>query len=364
MFVLGAGFSRALGAPLLWDLLVPRPFDVIKAQFPLVRPLDGAATAASLVHAMYRARMFCQRGIKERLWTHAEEFIDTAETAAAAFHRGDTNDPAAAALGVLFKTMSMNDAGGSGFEESTLDSLAMGARQALAADCSIFLRASSTATERWQPYREWAGKLKEHHTVVSFNYDVVPERLIDAGNGSMQVILPNADGGLVERRVKMVRESGRAPVLKLHGSTDWVRLEGNVAVSTGPCDEEWAVWSANNDNVVIGVPGPNKILLAGKVLKYLWYQARVALRQAEEIVFVGYRFPQSDAEARMTLLGAIAENRVPGLKVRIILGPENTADKSRLDHLLRVVVPEGTDVKALPLYAEDYLALVWSSSID
>ena len=55
--------------------------------------------------------------------------------------------------------------------------LARAARRALAVDCSVFLRSAQLNTERWQPYKDWANRLHANDTVITFNYDHVPELL-------------------------------------------------------------------------------------------------------------------------------------------------------------------------------------------
>ncbi len=75
--------------------------------------------------------------------------------------------------------------------------------------------------------------------------------------------------------------------------------------------------------------------VAAKELGRLWDAAKERLREAEVIVFVGFRFPPSDAEARQQLLKAIAENKSPHVEVHIVLGPERAhRDVVRLEQLL------------------------------
>ena len=80
------------------------------------------------------------------------------------------------------------------------------------------------------------------------------------------------------------------------------------------------------------------------------------------LVFVGYRFPESDSQSRSTLLEAIGENRGPG-RILTVLGP-STFDSERLKVLLEVATfgrPHA--VRILPLFAQDFLALVWSLNL-
>lgn len=98
------------------------------------------------------------------------------------------------------------------------------------------------------------------------------------------------------------------------------------------------------------------------------------------IVFVGYRFPQSDSHARSEILGAIAANDAPYLRVHTVLGPNlHEPDTVRLANLLhhalrrsgkkqhgepqkivdRAALREQPlyDLITQPLYAEDFLSV-------
>ena len=71
----------------------------------------------------------------------------------------------------------------------------------------------------------------------------------------------------------------------------------------------------------------------------LWELALHHIRQAEVIVFLGYRFPPSDAQSRKELLKAIRENSSPYLRVHIVLGPDiNNPDTVRLQKMLETVL--------------------------
>src|SRR5205823_2681786 len=84
-----------------------------------------------------------------------------------------------------------------------------------------------------------------------------------------------------------------------------------------------------DDELSIAAPGPSKQSLSAGAFQPYWEQAMEALRTASAIVFVGYRFPPTDAEARERLLGAIRENTQEYLAVHTVLGPSTNSDDSR-----------------------------------
>jgi hypothetical protein len=101
------------------------------------------------------------------------------------------------------------------------------------------------------------------------------------------------------------------------------------------------------------------------------------LREAEVIVFLGYRFPPSDSFARTTLFAAIQQNTNPYLRIHAVLGPNIAHQASaRLEALLRAFLegvgsrkrrerhtPDGSGGEGntysliqQPLYVEDFLS--------
>ena len=84
-----------------------------------------------------------------------------------------------------------------------------------------------------------------------------------------------------------------------------------------------------------------------------------AIREAQRVIFVGYRFPPTDGDTRRDILSSIKRNRQPlGLGIQTVLGPSIHADDSnRLLQLLTTVVAKER-VTQVPLYAEDYFSLM------
>ena len=231
----------------------------------------------------------------------------------------------------------------------------MSCRRALATDCSIFLRGADVKTERWAPYVSWArSQLDWTHTVITFNFDAVPE-ILQASEGRLSVVDPTQ----VDKSIKAAHDANKAPVLKLHGSLTWIIGAGGKLDM--PNQPETALEYLGTRDVVIGLPGPRKRGLYGGILKNLREAAVQALQVAGQVIFVGYRFPPTDADARLFLLGAIRNNRTDGhhlLSAWVVLGPDTESpDVKRLRHLLDTVLGVQFDVDVLPLLAEDFLSV-------
>lgn len=143
---------------------------------------------------------------------------------------------------------------------------------------------------------------------------------------------------------------------KLHGSVDWQRFDDGGYVASA---EPFAATAAKGSHeMVIATPGPSKREVV-KEFDTLWNGACQALAQAKRIVFVGYRFPETDAYARRRLLEAIGNSKkAKNLKaVHTVLGPYVDVDPShRLIRLLKAVCVN-CRVTAFPFYCEEFFTL-------
>lgn len=338
VWILGAGFSQALGAPLFRDLF--RSEERIKTS-GLKLPSETFA-----VLALYRqfGPEASSRGFGQ-LWRDPEEFIDHVESALAP-------DGSRNLLQGLLNSV-------------PVETIADVARRALAVECSLFLRGANPATEKWLPYRIWANRLTGSDTVMTFNYDRVLEvlyaqRLELLKKGTLQVnyavIAPKTGW---ENEINEKRALSVAPVFKLHGSVDWVATGETIDVNPA---EDLPATCGRGSELVLGVPGPGKIGLRDQFqqVRGLWNSALAAVKEAERIIFLGYRFPPTDARARVEILGNMKLSADEGRlkQIQVVLGPDDRhQDVMRMKHLLSYIYPTGVSVEVVPLYVEDFLSL-------
>jgi hypothetical protein len=355
VWILGAGFSKGLGGPLIQDLLAHRELPVLESYFP-TKSYGGAA------NDLFKARLFFNYGLERRYWDHAEQFLDLVESAAA--EKGSDPSHARALLQSMLKDtvrypQKQTIEQGSGLnryvverpgpshEFGSIDDLAAACRRALAVDCSLFLRSAQLDSERWSPYKHWAQSLNGGHTVITFNYDQVPE-LLGADTKNLKVVDPMGAAGDIED----ARRLDVAPVIKVHGSVTWRRGSSGVEVMARG---DPGIGDPRTD-VVIGVPGPAKRKLYRETLKPLRAAAVEALQTARKVIFLGYRFPPTDADARRDILSALVANETrTAVRIETVLGPRVSSDDSvRLRQLIHVAL--GTNlIDQVPLFAEDYL---------
>ncbi len=365
VWILGAGFSKPLGGPLLDKLLSPEAERDLAVRYNNA-PLWGAyPDAARLLYQYGRAgegaSVRTPRGEVvegEDLWEDAEQYLDYLDTAAES--AGPGRDRLVQILGRLNPDLQYKD----------MQGIAAAGRRLLAAECCAFLEGAEPATERWSPYRKWLQNVVgKDDTLITFNYDLVVEKVADRIERPLQY-----DAGV----------SSALPLLKLHGSVNWTLqwdADGkSCKVKTDYLNRRAALDCADRE-LAIAAPGPSKRTLSGGAFSRYWQQALDALKMASAIVFVGYRFPPADAEARERLLDAIRDNGEKYLAIHIVLGPNTGEPDPRrlfalLEHAMawkRRMVPPGADPRQLkfrtyniepqPLWAQDFFSVVDRRSI-
>lgn len=338
VWVLGAGFSKPLGGPLLGDLFTSASKGNLEARFPRERYPRLHVPAAALVRWMYRfgqglevTGAFGMKSVGERIWENAEEFLEYLDTAVAL--GGDS--PGWRRLEPIVRqytsTMVVPGApaqpsfGAPEQQQHVADT----ARRLMGAECCAFLperERDQPSLERWKPYQAWWRKVEPVHRIISFNYDLLVERLNAVEPRKLYVVPPAADA--LPKDV--------VPLIKLHGSVNWRCLRGTGVpdkYETGQPDD--FVLTCEDYELAIASPGLTKQRMVSDDLMQLWRLAEQELAAADAIVFVGYRFPPTDSEALARLLGAIGGNDNLYLALHTVLGPKKSDDVVRLHALLR-----------------------------
>lgn len=376
VWILGAGFSRPLGGPLLPDLMRPEVMENLDATYPSAPYRQNSGDLHQVVLKAYGYGSKFQQGRPrgtgdvpgENIWADAEQFLDYLDTAAA----GGPSSPA-------FKRLSRVVAAATshfGFKDGTgADALRLSrvAKRLVAGTCSAFLVGADLETERWEPFVKWAKSLGANDTIISFNYDCVVE-FLNKVSKNIHVVRLGGDQS----------NPGHARLLKLHGSVNW-KISGlapddstlptgkESSIKVEPQDDFDFALKCEDHELAIASPGPIKKAVSAGWLAELWNQAAHAIRAADAVVFIGYRFPPSDSHARERLLLALSQNDRPYLAVHTVLGL-HSPDTPRLTQLLRFALsrrepqPFGErpgsnpDLRRYtlanhPLYGEDFLSV-------
>lgn len=352
VWVLGAGFSRSLGGPLIGDLLTPESEHALGVRFANAHLLT--TPGCKLARALYwfgtrAARAGVNVNGEEHHWDDPEDFLDQLDGAAAA----GLGAPQRRRLEeIMHRAWSLNlTVPGVHTLEPKLGEVREGARRLLAAECASFLVNVDHSTERWSPYVRWMRALRGNDTVITFNYDLVVETLAAATARELAVMVPGDQQPLAD---------GAPLLLKMHGSVDWRRVEpvahSDQTATFRRTREHDLCARCDPHELAIASPGPAKA--AGvKELRSIWDAALNCIRLADVIAFVGYRFPPTDASARDEILGTIHTRKGKGCLVLTVLGPNvHSPDSDRLAGLIENAT--GMAPRRLPLYAQDFLGLV------
>jgi hypothetical protein len=352
VWVLGAGFARSLGAPLLSDLFRQEAHGDAVSYFP-------EETFPGLADDMDATQIAFNWGRDvEHLWEDAEQFLAFVDEA---FEGSPQKKRRLERL--TGRAGRVNAQTGQHFSQATENQrviaalqggLQQASRRALAAETSRFMMTDRSG-ELWLPYRRWARGLKAgRDTVVTFNYDVLLDFL--EGDAPFTIPLPHEDP-----------ESEDIPVFKLHGSANWLE-DGHKWVRTADYE---ALARPSGAHPAIAAPGRSKSPDGKAPFPMLWSKAEKAISEAQWVIFMGYRFPPTDALARLRLGRALAmPNEYRVRRIDTVLGPDvESNDSRRLSALLRAArgdryiapvanwnsPPKELHIVRQPLWAEDFL---------
>lgn len=175
VWILGSGFSKPLGGPLLDDLFSGRLHSELKASCTQ-RGIPEYVPASFEEFLYTRFGAWDGRNLTRRPelpWQDVEQFLERVERFAA--------DPTNRQLGLPFEKRGQLTA-------DDAKRMRDAAHRYFVLACHQFMPPTSfniADEERWRPYQRWAEQLKEWKTleekpdvIITFNYDLVVERLL------------------------------------------------------------------------------------------------------------------------------------------------------------------------------------------
>jgi hypothetical protein len=355
VWILGSGFSKPLGGPLLCDLFRQERTEDILPFFP-------QADYPDLAESFPWVQLCFNNGVKEGLWGNAEQFlayVDDGYTGAVLAKRAriknliDRSEVSTASELLLASGGEERLRQYYAYKEAMPESFDRKVKRALAAECCRFLMVTDLTSELGLPYRNWVKTLRPGvDTVLSFNYDRVVESAAAVANveSKVWIAMPGQQ-----------QPPDCVPVLKLHGSVDWLVEEDlagksneRLADKTTPSTE---ILRSPEDRIAIAAPGGSKARFVRKYLEPLWHLAETALTEASQVIVVGYSFPETDPSAQYRLLQSFADGTPPIRWAHVVLGPNTTSSSRRMLSLLRstagnraVKVSEFPELASTPRY--------------
>jgi len=374
VWILGSGFSKPLGGPLLRDLFRQENEEDTAAFFP-EKIYPGLAKALPWVQKIFH------NGVKDGFWENAEQFLGYVDDA----YHDKPNNPHRRRIAHLINRSDVNKPrerqGLSGldplqayyvYKDNLHNDFDKKVKRALASDCFRFTMNADCESELWDPHTDWVDSLVEGvDTIVSFNYDLVVEMAgnVSTSTAKIHVVAPSPTAHLSDL------PTDKVPLIKLHGSVNW-RMQADasgkrtISPETVPAD---TVLRSEDDDLAIAAPGGSKARFVSSYLGPLWVLAERALEEATAVMVVGYSFPDTDPMASRRLLQAL-ERRTGALRrqAHIILGADVTTPPSqRVVSLLkstsnaRPIMPlgqlianrgnDGLAVHQLPLGTQDFI---------
>lgn len=361
-WILGSGFSRPLGGPLLDGLISRQLVGDLRhwpdfTEDPTVEGHDKVKCAEA-VEAIYR--LGCEQK-HATFWSNPEQFIERLDWASRtttnlwAFRIRQLVPDTRLAVRQLDPLNALDPLQGMprGVDLSQLfaDNVKLLRREAtrlVAAACSYFTRdvGHIAKQELWMPYLRWANQLQRDDVILTFNYDNVLD-LMDPHltQTKLRWMVPkNTRGELGE-----FGNSKGPRVFHLHGHVGWQRDAKGLIGRVEPAAH------LHPEKAVMGMPGPSKKELSDSHLTQVWSRAFAELAEADRVVFVGYRFPESDGLARHSILEALRSNQKA--RVYIVLGPGNgkgSKDIARVAAMINWTRTNADDAEVERMWAEDF----------
>ena len=203
--------------------------------------------------------------------------------------------------------------------------------------------------------------------VVSFNYDLIADQTLlemkklnwRSANyrGAKLARIPLENGSSDFRQLGIARPRDTLPLIKLHGSIHWEKLDKGDGYRLSGCrlpesDRKiFDVVSVPKRPYLIP-PVAAKIEIKDRVLRKRWYSAVDELHSARSWIIWGYSFPPSDTIAQVLFRTALAKNRKP--KPVFIVNPDTSAVGRVKEVCRKVKVFHYTSIENL-LYALNVL---------
>lgn len=184
-------------------------------------------------------------------------------------------------------------------------------------------------------------KLKKGDSIITTNWDTLAERtLLNLGKwypidgyGFDRDFTVQANLRCTNKQTKILNMRSTIKVLKLHGNVAWhrdssgefyLRYDGylqNLSIPRFDCTlrdkmEPPSGSGPDGDSVAI-LPSLNKTL-DDVVLQQIWHQAFSCIRNAREIVFVGYSLPSADMAVRVFVNEIKEKARKNKIKVIVV----------------------------------------------
>jgi hypothetical protein len=350
VYILGAGFSRPMGGPLFKEIFSPH-YNRIVPEIDFKVNRDGwilARVARELAYVYERLE-------KETNSADAERFLELCDYS----HLPQNSWFLESFIKQLpWIRSAYIDSGLPDSDSEFGYDCINGTRIRLGLESNHFLRCVPEDSERWIPYDRWFRGLGKNDTIVTLNYDLLVETVASRGKRAFPggELKTRDDLLLVDELLNQNENHSDLPMLfKLHGSVDWIELQGKALVKRYNVDDYF-----HGQPPLLGTPGTMKARLSKGCLDKVWGSAIEKIKEAHVISIVGYSLPETDNDFRIKLLDSIIGTYGNLKAINIVLGPatpHSQRARAILEQATRQFAPDDhrPTVNLLPIYAQDYL---------
>jgi hypothetical protein len=349
VYILGAGFSRPMGGPLFKELFT-KP---ILFNYEMHTSVDGSK--ARLAMAVQQLNYKYPDLLAEKVFTDAEHFLELCDSVLHGKEQLFLNRFKQSFNGlyenirVVNPTKSDIDLFQTFFDAATIH---------IAIDTNTFIEQVPDDNDRWKPYIHWFKGLGKTDSIVTLNYDLLVETIAtkDGRPFPGREFKSKEELCLVDELLNQNENHPDLPMLfKLHGSVDWIELEGKAWVKRYNVDDYF-----HGQTPLLGTPGTTKASLSKGCLDKVWGSAIEKIKEAHVISIVGYSLPETDNDFRIKLLDSIIGSHGNLKAINIVLGPptpHSQRARTILEQATRQFAPDDhrPTVNLLPIYAQDYL---------
>lgn len=160
-------------------------------------------------------------------------------------------------------------------------------------------------------HRFYPPESERESLIISFNYDLLLERLVEARSNAIMTCdyIVRFNNYMETRYCAEEQEANLIfEYLKLHGSFNWFaapgseRIELSTVYRVDQSDPSRSLIHEQDIPAFIPMAYSKHEYMAGSLFNVLWNIARGHLASCDEIVFIGYGFPDTDADNLLLFL--------------------------------------------------------------
>lgn len=184
------------------------------------------------------------------------------------------------------------------------------------------------------------GECRGENTFITFNYDTLVEESLTQLGLEYYTGINGPSGGLKD---PMSGSGGRLmkgiPVLKLHGSVNWAKLRGGKRLASFQSYQ-----NVLDQGLVPGLIPPTWKKSFGGGIDEVWKAAVNQLRSASRIVIIGFSMPPMDSHFRFLLAAGLKDNI--SLREVVLINPEESDElRDRVKSVLRKEYCDGPKIR-------------------